>query len=212
MTLTLDIAEDFETVTDNLHSVTVDGINVNSALRRAVTTKEAAASGGKALASDTVFHLSALEQEARPAIGGAIVDSDGTWTILSVQWQTFVKRWRCICRQLFIDASDPANKVTIQQATYAKGDTGAQEPAWQTIAQNVVAKVQWQSSRVSTEHTDRTTESVVKVFFTESRSLGVATRIITSDSKTLKVLSWDGFSEIDQFFTATCEVSQWPEA
>jgi len=212
MTLALDIADDFEAITDNLKSVTVDGTTVQSCLRREVSTKEAMSSGGQYLSSDTVFHISQSRYPDRPAIGGQIVDADGVWTILVVQWQTFVNRWRCVCRQLFIDGSDPANRVTIQQATYAKGPTGAREPTWSNVETDVIARVQLVNTEVESVHADRTTRTIAKVFFAEPRTLDFTSRIITSGGMILKVLSWDGFSEVDQFFTATCEVSVWPQS
>lgn len=212
MTLALDIAGNFAAITDNLKSVAVDGNTVQACLRREVSTKEALASGGKYLLSDTVFHLDRAEQADRPAIGGQITDDDGVWTILTVQWQTFVNRWRCVCRQLFIDGTLDQNKVTIQTASFTKGATGAQEPTWADAETDVVARVQLINSDVETTHSDRSIRTAAKVFFTQPRTFTLASRIVTSTGMVLKVLSWDGFSEVDQFFAATCEVSLWPQS
>lgn len=206
------IADDFATVTDWLKPVTVDGSDVDACLRRAVSTREAAASGGRFLTSDVVFHLDAAEYATRPAIGAAIVDADGSWTILEVQWHTLAKRWRCLARQLFIDATDATNRVTIQRPTYAKGTSGAIEPTFATLASNVLARVQLIESEVDTSYTNRTTTTSAKVYFAAAQPLAPADRIIRSDGLTLKVISWNGFDAIDQFFTASCEVSKWPQA
>ena len=208
MSFDLDPAGDFASIADNLKAVSVDGLDVENALRRAVTTEEVGSSGGKVLASDTVFHIDEAEHPTRPEIGMAITDADGDWVILSVAWQTFVKRWRCVCRQLKIAA---AQTVTIQRATFTKGTTGAVEPTWSTLAENVSARIQLLESRVGVENQNRTVVQTAKVYFAETQSLEPGDRIIGS-GKTLKVLDWEGFDEIDQFFSATCEVSVWPQA
>lgn len=208
MAIELDFAGDFAAVVDGLKRVVVDGIDVNACLRRAVSVREAAASGGKYLTSDTAFHLDVAEIP-EPSIGGKITDVDGEWTILSVDWHTLVNRWRCVSRKLSISGGVT---VTIQRATYAKGTTGAEEPTWATLASNVSAKVHLLSAEVETENTNRTSRINARVYFAAAQSLGPADRILTTDDMTLKVLSWDGFDETAQFFAATCEVSKWPRA
>ncbi|MGA2031671.1 MAG: hypothetical protein ABSG68_05405, partial [Thermoguttaceae bacterium] len=53
------------------------------ALRRAVTTREAAASGGRYTTSDVTWHLPAAELSAPPQLADIIRDQDGCrWTVL----------------------------------------------------------------------------------------------------------------------------------
>ncbi len=206
------IADDFALITDWLKPVTVGGTDVDACLRRAVSTREAAASGGRLLTSDVAFHVDAAEYPTRPAIGTAIVDEDGTWTVLEVQWHTLAKRWRCMSRQLLIDDTEPTNRVTIQSPTYTKGASGAIKPTFSTAASNVLARVQLIESEIDTSYANRTTTTAAKVYFAAPQSLGPGYRIIRSDGLTLKVISWNGFDSLDQFFTASCEVSKWPLA
>jgi putative lipoic acid-binding regulatory protein len=207
MAFELDLATDFERIVDWIKPVTVAGTEIETALRRAINTKEREASGGKYLSSDVVFHLDAAEQVTRPAIGSTIVDDDGTWTVLETAWQTLAKRWRCVCRQLSIDSS---LTVTILEASFTKGTTGAMEPTFATVAEDVVAKVQLQTTDVDTSRTNRSTSTAAVVYFAEEQTLGPANRITTSDGKTLKVLSWDGFDQTEMLFRATCEISKAP--
>jgi len=208
MTLALDISKDFAQVTDWLKPVKVGVTMVDSALRRAISTKEAAASGGRYKVSDVNFHLDQAELPGGPSIGMQIVDADGTWTILETIYETLANRWRCICRQLNIDS---ATKVTIQRATYAKGTTGATEPTWATLAIDVAAKVQLQSADVETDRSNRIAVAEAIVYFAQQQDLRPSDRII-SGSTTLKVLSWDGFDSLEQLFKASCEVSVWPQS
>jgi len=208
VTLELDLAGDFAAVTDNLKTVIVDGIDVDACLRRAVSVREAAASGGKYLTSDTSFHLDAAECPA-PAIGGVITDVDGPWTIISVDWQSLVNRWRCVSRKLSIDSG---SLVTIQRATYTKSVTGAEEPTFTVVASNVPAKIQYLSAEVETGNTNRTTRVDARVYFATVQTLGPSYRIIGPAGEVLKVLSWEGFNETEVLFSAACEVSKWPRA
>lgn len=208
MSLTLDLSTDFATVTDGLAKVIVDGIDVNACLRRAVSVREAAASGGKYLSTDVAFHLDAQELPA-PSVGGKITDVDGEWTILGIDWQTLVKRWRCVARQLKIG---DGLTVAIQAPTYTKGATGAEEATFSNVASGIPARIQLLTSEMEVVNTNRTSKTDARVFFATEQTLGPGYRIIGSGGQILKVLSWDGFDDINQFFAATCEVSKWPRS
>jgi hypothetical protein len=208
VSLTLDLSTDFATVTDGLAKVIVDGIDVNACLRRAVSVREAAASGGKYLSTDVAFHLDAQELPA-PSVGGKITDVDGEWTILGIDWQTLVKRWRCVARQLKIG---DGLTVAIQAPTYTKGATGAEEATFSNVASGIPARIQLLTSEMEVVNTNRTSKTDARVFFATEQTLGPGYRIIGSGGQILKVLSWDGFDDINQFFAATCEVSKWPRS
>lgn len=216
MTLDIDIAGDFAAITDWQRSVMVDDVQVDAALRRAVTSQEIAMSGGQIKANDTVFHLDAAEHELVPKLGSQIVDYEAlVWTVIQVQWQTFVRRWRCTCRQVVIgdgDATNPNNLVSVQRATMAKGTTGALEPTWSTIASNLMAAVQYQTTSVDVENDNRHATSVVRVFFAKPFSLKPSDRINAPGGAILKVVGWNGFDPMEGYFTATCEVTKWPQA
>jgi hypothetical protein len=208
VSLDLDLSTDFASITDGLARVIVDGIDVDACLRRAVSVREAAASGGKYLSSDVAFHLDAQEIPA-PAVGGKITDVDGEWTILGIDWQTLVRRWRCVARKLSIAGGV---LVTIQRATYVKGATGAEEPTWVNAATNVLARIQLGVAEMEVVNTNRTSVTSATVFFAAEQTLGPSYRILGPLGQILKVLSWNGFDEINQLFTATCEVSKWPRS
>jgi exopolysaccharide biosynthesis protein len=102
--------------------------------------------------------------------------------------------------------------VTIQQATYTKSATGAEEPTWLNVATGVSAKVKYESADIEVVNGNRTSATTVRVYFAANQSLGSKNRILASDGAILKLISWDGFDEIEQLFAATCEVSKWPRS
>src|ERR1700722_9293913 len=102
-----DPQSDFAQVTDALEPVTLrraDGsgsIALASALRRAITTREAAASDGKYTTSDVHWHLAAAELPVPPRLGDQIIDATGeAWTILETQLATCGSRWKGTARNL----------------------------------------------------------------------------------------------------------------
>lgn len=209
MSFAIDVSDDFGQITDWLNPVTVGITSVDRCLRRAIDTREAAVSDGKYLASDVAFHLDASEHPQRPAVGSTITDDDGDWVIISIARQTLANRWRCVCRQLWID---PTLTVTIQKATYTKSVTGAIEPAWSTVAEDVVAKIVIEAESVESMNSNRTTKQRASVYFTSSEELGSAHRIVGAEGEVLKVISWAGYDEIESLFKAECEVSRWPQS
>ena len=198
------IADDFADITDGLASVNVDGNTVNAALRRVIDVREAKQSAGKYTTSDVAFHLNAAELDSALVIGTTITDTDGDWTILAIAHQTFGHRYRCVCRQLFIDS---ANTVDIQVASYTKSSTGALEPTWSTESTGVVAVVHYDQQSVNVEYDARYSVKTAKVYFTTNQNLTPNHRIIAPDGSVLKVLSWNNFDNIAQYFTATCRDS-----
>jgi hypothetical protein len=207
--LSLDIASDFAAITDWLRIVTVDGQSVDKTLRRAITTREAQASGGKYLTSDAAFHLDKALHPAEPMVGWQIVDESVAWTILSHELHTLANRWRCVCRKLKISAGEV---VSIQRATYTKGATGAKEPAWTTIASGVSARAQYLSAEIDTGHASRSTTTNAKVYFADPQTLQQGDRIVSNAGTILKVIRWEGFDSIEALFSAECEVSKWPQS
>ncbi len=148
MSVGFDPSTDFEDITDGLEAVTLDrrgssdNVSVTSALRRNLSTSEILASDGKLQSGDTRWHLPGAEVTTTPRIGDSIEPSDGTrHQILEVRFDTLSNRWRCVTRDLRI-AYGLDDTVSIQKATYAKGDGGAQEATWTTYVAGVRARVQ----------------------------------------------------------------------
>jgi len=196
------ISTDFESVIDFLKPITVGGTAVEKALRRAINTKEAKAGNGKYLASDTVFHFSKSAYASRPEIGTAIAASGQTWTILEVVEETLSNRWKCLTRMLSIQS--PVT-VLIKKLIYTKGDTGAQVGSYHSIVRSVDANVIWGDESAEVTFDNLVSPRKATVQFIQSQELTANHRLFLPDGKVMKLISWNGFDSIAQFFTATCE-------
>lgn len=147
MTFATDIATDFADVVDNLAPVSLfrfngDSASVSNALRRAISTREAAASAGRYTASDVRFHFPTSDVSEAPRVGEVIQESAGTrWTILDVGTETLTARYRCACRFLAI-YDDLDCLVSIEAATWEKDTRGVLVPTWNTRLTGVAAKIQ----------------------------------------------------------------------
>lgn len=206
MTLELDISDDFKAVVDWLKPVTVDGQPVSEVLRRAISTREAIASGGKYQSSDVAFHVDTADFADQPNLGSSIVDDDGTWTVIQVRKETLANRWRCVSRQLKL--SSPVT-VTIETATFAKGDSGAQEPVWASST-TASAEIHIDHERNLIQNDTRVGVQKAKVYFAEVQTLTTQNRIVGPDSTVYTVIKWMGLDDIKNLFYAECEVSKWP--
>jgi hypothetical protein len=139
MSVGFDPSTDFETITDGLEPVTLNrrgssaNVSIAKALQRAVTTGEVEASNGQYTQGDVRWHLPKAEVTDTPKIGDSIVDAGGTyWAILTVQEATLSARWRCVSRDVVIQYGLD-DTLTIEVATYVKGDGGAAERTWSTF-------------------------------------------------------------------------------
>ena len=208
---------EFVNTVDGLEAVTIKypgtagTTSVTHAKRRQVSTREAAASGGRYTTSDVSWHLPQTEATTRPKLGSKIVDSDSVyWTVLSVDDATRSTRWRCVSRALAIVAGLDTY-VTVQRARYSKGQSGAAQPTWKEFAAGVKARIQ-------PEGGDATVLAGAKIFDRRFRitletevAVDQACRIIGSDGAIYNVKSTQNPQAIDELFVVMAEQTQAPE-
>jgi len=219
MSLNLDPSADFAEVADGTEAVTLrrrgsrpgaSGTAIASALRRAVTTREAAESHGRYTASDVTWHLPAEELTGVPRLGDVLVDAEGRrWTILDVQAAALQGRWRCASRNLaVVYALD--DTVTILKASYTKEDGGAAEPSWRPWKTGVRARIQPLATTVATEHHARRTATRYRIFVEEDLTLDHTHRIQGADGTVYKVTGTTAAERIGELQTIEAEVTPWP--
>lgn len=131
MTLATDIAGDFALVADNLEAATLKRPGssattaITNALRRAISTDQAAESQGKYTRSDVVWHFPV--SEGTPHVGDILVPTTAPserWTILDYSKETLGARWRCVCRDIAI-AFGLSQVFTIRQVQTKRGPRDA---------------------------------------------------------------------------------------
>lgn len=181
-----------------------------SALRRAVSNREAAASGGKYRQGDVKWHVDASELASPPAIGATIIDASlNYWVVLAVDQQTFNNRWRCWARKL--DTADvDLGYVKIQRAEYAKSEAGAQSPTWVDWAEQVRARVQPQASAVTHENGRTRLPEAVTIYTKHQFPIDNRFRIVGANGRIYNVRGYADPHRVDGLFAIEAEVATWP--
>lgn len=214
MTAQFDPGDDFSNVIDGLQSVTLTRsgsstpVQIEDALRRAVTTAEAATvrstfsassspSQGKYTASDVAWHLPAAALGEPPLPGDVIEDGDSRrWTVLAVVQATLDSRWRCICRNLAI-AAGLDQYVDIERATFVKSDGGAAEPTWNTWLTGLPARIQPIAAKVENLDDRRVTTTTFKVFLAEAVAVNHTHRLKGPDGTIYRITGYKKPERID---------------
>jgi hypothetical protein len=191
---------------DGLESVKVEQVGttavatVAGALRRTLSWREAAASDGKYLAGDTVWHLPVTLLPARPSPGDRVIDVVGRyWTVLEVMQETLASRWRVIARELSI-ARQLSNVVEIQKATVLKGRGGAAERTWELFRAGVRARIQPRTTIESVHDGIESENSRFTIYLAEQIPLDSTHRIVADDGTVYQVLGCESANRIDRLF------------
>ena len=157
------------------------------------------------------WHLPVAEVSSRPALGTRIVDSGGTyWIILDVQQATLSSRWRCICRCPAI-AYGLDDTITIELASYSKGDGGAAESRWKVWKTGVRARIQAVSGDIGDEQGARRTRQTFDIFVCEdfgtSADLAITHNHRVKDAKgtTYRITGFSDAEDIGQLQTIHAE-------
>jgi head-tail adaptor len=211
-----DPSTDFPDVVDQLEAVTVRDVSastntpVASALRRAVTTREAEASEGKYTESDVVWHLPASLLASPPAVGDTITDaSANVWTILEVQQAAADSRWRCVARVVAIDGGFNET-IDIQAATWNKGAAGAASPSWSDVQTGLSARIQPHRMDIGGEHGRRTVRTTHRIYVNQQVSVNENHRIKDDGGGVYLVVASEKSDRIDALMVIHVVQSPWP--
>jgi hypothetical protein len=198
---------DFAQVADALEPATLrraDGsgsTGLTSALRRAMTTREAAASDGKYTTSDVHWHLAAAELPVSPRLGDQILDADGeNWTILETQQATCGSRWKCTTRNLAL-AGGLNTYITILREVAAKGPSGAVEPTFVPYVSGVRARIQELSAIRGEQHGRQSGTVKAKIYMAQQILVDNGNRIQAADGTLYEVTGYELPDSIASLFT-----------
>ncbi|HEV2970688.1 MAG TPA: hypothetical protein VGY55_12025 [Pirellulales bacterium] len=207
----LDLQSDFAQIADDLEGVTLrraDGITATrlaSALRRAITTGEAATSDGEYTTADVRWHLAAAELDDAPELGDRIVDSSGeSWMILATRLATCGSRFECIARNLAITAG-LNTLIAIRREVIAKGQSGAAERSWEDYRLGVRARIQEQAAERSEQHGRRSGIVTAKVYVAEQIVVDNGFQIVAADGMEYEVTGYERPDSITNLFVINAE-------
>ncbi len=210
LTLTDDLA-----MADGLETVTLEArdgselATIAGALRRAITTAEAAASNGWHQTGDVRWHLPVAALPEAPPLGSRLVDAaDGQWTVLAVERATLGTRWACDTRNLALTGGLD-ERVTIQLAAVSKGEHGEPILAWSDWRTGVAARVQPQSAEATVEHQRRMVRVSHVAYLAEPLELSHLHRIVRGDTN-YAVLRLRRAERIDALTEVDLAETPWP--
>lgn len=184
--------------------------SITNALKRAVSNRDAAMSGGKYRAGDVRWHIAQDELTNPPAIGSVVIDGDGVeWTVLAVDEQTFTNRWRLWCRRLSV-ADDGLDSITIEKLLRSRSPSGAEQVIWQDWAINVAARIQREASSTTVQNDRRDLPDRVTVYTKYQFPVDHRFRVVGADGRTYKVQGYSMPDQIGGMFAINAEVNPWP--
>lgn len=192
MTTVFDPGDDFPDVVDGTQAVVLidrDGteVPVDKAWHGRVQTVDAVEGDGKLRQVNTTWHLTASSVSTQPALGAAIVDGGGArWTILEVLAETQGARFACRARRLEITGGKET-RVTIQQATHAKGAHGSATAVWKNYKVGVPATIRPLSTTMQVENDLRQRETLHAVYFLEDLPLSDDHRLFDAEGNAYRV-------------------------
>jgi hypothetical protein len=173
------------------------GVLVPHALRRRGLVRESAVSQGQAAGDDVVWHLPTAELPERPEPGYRIIDAGGErFTVLQVRDHSLPGRWRCVTRNLTV-AHGLDQYIDIEKAVYAKGEGGAETPAWHPWKTGVAARIQPLDAAVSAQQDRQVTALRVTILVTEDLTLDHNHRIRAADGAIYTVTGYRKSERID---------------
>ncbi len=216
MTFIEQLADDF-LVADGLEPVTLERTDgapptvVAHALRRAVATAEADASGGKYTANDTVWNLPSSELTSPPRLGDRLVDAQGTrWTMIEVDSLTLGSRIRCRARNLAL-AEGLDQQVNILRASWTQVPDGSPIAAWNLWRVNVAARVQPLAAAAIEEDARTQTRRRVKVYLAEPLPLDHNDRV-AHGANVYRIVSCERSEALEHLQTLVVELVETADA
>lgn len=208
---------DFALVADGLASYTLverSGTEtvLNAVLRRAVSTKEAAPSGGNYRMGDVWFHLSTGEWAAQPSLGAYLRDGDGAqWTFLEVHRETLSDRWKCLGRNLQVSEGLTDLLTILIAGDNERTAAGALRPnGWFTEAANVIGRISPDRAERRVEHDEAHMPETAIGVLLYAREIDGTRRIQQADGSTWKIMAVTKKDRIDTLLELELERTPWP--
>lgn len=187
-------------------------VEIEQALRRNVSTREVTSSEGRYRAGDVAWHLPTSQFAELPRLGSTIEDADGQrWTVLEARRDTLGARWRCVTRNLAIDAG--LNQlVDIQISRAVKDASGAMRAEFMPFLSAVRAALQPISSAPDEQNALRRNAGRYECIV--DRQLPMETekryRVIDGNGKSYRVTGYESPQRIDELPRLILEDGPWP--
>jgi hypothetical protein len=211
MSLELNASDDFAPWVDGLECVMLrrrdagGNVLVAAALRRRTTSQEAEPSGGAARQSDAVWHLQLSEAESAPQVGDVVIEGlvdgliDGNvrqWTILQVEEQSLLGRWKCLTRELLV-AFGWDDRVDVQRAVWGDLGEGPVIVDWDFVYTALPVRIQPDETAVTGPMDAPTSNSRFTIILGEPFPLRPDDRFVAADGMVYRLESIEQMDLID---------------
>ena len=208
---------DFESITDGLSEFTIirrigDDTECNG-LKRAVSTREAAASNGTIRQDDVAFHFATAVVGGPIRLGDTIREEspdwstgEVLWTVMAVSNETLFNRVRCVCRNLVI-TENLETTVTIEVGDFSAATGGPSEVVWTTLHANLLARLQIEEANRESVHGRRVLKRKGTIFIRETIEVRAHHRIVAENGDIYRVTGFDQPERIGELFRI--QVEQW---
>lgn len=214
MTITLNIAGDFEDVCGDFHASVVLRVgNVDVTLPKTLNTpytiRELEPTGAQVLRKGTLFAWS-RSRSTEPPVGSIIMDPYGTyWTIYRLENVQHVETYEAFCLNLNI-VTAAVNAATVLKGSYVKGRAGEAKAVWKglwsgattpTSQDTVEARFQPSEETARLEFGAESSLEVYRVYFESPVPMDLAGgeyRLVDSQGFRYRVVKYFNENRIDR--------------
>lgn len=180
---------------------------VANALRRQVTSKEAAASNGVYTTSDLAWSLPVSQAAYTPKPGDKITDAAAVvWTVLQVDKATLGTRWRCLSRDMVL-ANDLRDAVVIFAPDNSQDNAKSRTTTFVQLTAELAARVQPVAGAPVVDLGKRMTVTSWNVWLAEDvENVTHECQVRDQDGNVYQITGWQNKARIDDLMLITCEV------
>lgn len=172
---------------------------VTHALRRQISSKEAAISNGVYTTADVIFSLATVLTPNTPKPRDLLTDNDNVvWTVLAVDKATINSRWRLTCRALGI-AADLQDVIDIETPAMLPNAQGVEVAQWVPRLRQIAARIQPVTGEETTERDLIGTKVKYEIFVGQGVTVSTRERVLWhARNKYLDIVGYRQPQRIDE--------------
>ena len=204
MTIQFNASSDLGDVIDGLEAVTLRRresgaiVSVSTALCRQRTAVEAEPSGGWAQKADADWYLQLPTGEVAPEVGDVVIDATGNhWTVLNIEQQSLLDRWKCMTRELRVSMGCD-DLVDVQRAEWDDLGEGLVIVGWDDVYTALPVRIQHDQTELSDTSNAPVATERFTIILGDDFPLTANDRFVASDGAIYRLESIEQADRIDK--------------